>query len=197
MEYMLDHEAMRWGRSLTVGDAVTIQATPPIKAVVKHVRPWRERTQLRLVMKGNDQADLKLGQRVPLVIYLPDIVPGLAVRSLAPLATKVAITTPETARWFGERSVVTGYPVRRALAAPKSKAAARASFALPPDASVLLVTGGSLGAHSLNEAIGTLLPDYLKLAHVIHVHGKSDGDWLTVDGHGSPGHVGLETRRDE
>lgn len=119
-------------------------------------------------------------QRVPLVIYLPDIVPGLAVRSLAPLATKVAITTPETARWFGARSVVTGYPVRRALAMPKGKAKARESFALPPDAPVLLVTGGSLGAHSLNEAIGSLLPDYLKLAHVIHVHGKSDGEWLAA-----------------
>lgn len=119
-------------------------------------------------------------QRVPLVLYLPDIVPGLAVRALAPLATKVAITTPETARWFGEKSVVTGYPVRRALATPKSKAAARQSFNLTPDTSVLLVTGGSLGAHSLNEAIGSLLLDYLKLAHIIHVHGKGDSEWLAA-----------------
>ncbi len=66
MEYMLDHEAMRWGRSLQPGDKVALQATPPINAVVRSVRPWRERTQLRLVVAGSDQADLVAGQRLRL-----------------------------------------------------------------------------------------------------------------------------------
>src|SRR5207249_4012726 len=34
MELMLDHEAIRWGRSLKPGDEVTLPARPPIKAVV-------------------------------------------------------------------------------------------------------------------------------------------------------------------
>ena len=34
---MLDHEAMRWGRSLNVGDKASLAATPPIPAVVKEV----------------------------------------------------------------------------------------------------------------------------------------------------------------
>lgn len=114
--------------------------------------------------------------RIPVVIYLPDIAPGLAVRALAPLARKVAVTTAETRRWFGAKAVEVGYPVRQALTEPKRQAEARQSFDLPADAKVLLVTGGSQGAHSLNEAIGMFLPDYLKLAHVIHVHGKSDGE---------------------
>src|SRR5262249_55847727 len=29
MEFMLDHEAMRWGRSLKAGDTVTLAASPP------------------------------------------------------------------------------------------------------------------------------------------------------------------------
>jgi hypothetical protein len=66
MELMLDHEAMRWGRSLKIGDKITIQTATPIQGVVKQVRPWRERTQLRLVVRGYDQADLALGQRVGL-----------------------------------------------------------------------------------------------------------------------------------
>src|SRR5262249_23921249 len=41
MVLMLDHEAMRWGRTLKLGDKVTLQALPPIPAVVKQVRPWR------------------------------------------------------------------------------------------------------------------------------------------------------------
>jgi hypothetical protein len=66
MELMLDHEAMRWGRSLQLGDKVSISADPPIAAVVKLVKPWRERTQVRLVVHGVDQADLSLGQRIRL-----------------------------------------------------------------------------------------------------------------------------------
>src|SRR5262249_52746207 len=58
MDLMLDHETMRWARSLSVGDAVTLQADPPIKALVKHTQPWRERTQVRLVVKSIDLADL-------------------------------------------------------------------------------------------------------------------------------------------
>ncbi|MDQ4078519.1 MAG: undecaprenyldiphospho-muramoylpentapeptide beta-N-acetylglucosaminyltransferase [Chloroflexota bacterium] len=117
-------------------------------------------------------------QRIPVAIYLPDIVPGLAVRALAPLARNVAVTTPETKKWFGEKAIVTGYPVRQDLVHPKSKEEARRTFDIPPESKVLLVTGGSQGSHSLNEAVGLFLPEYLKLAHLIHVHGKSDGEWL-------------------
>jgi len=66
MDLMLDHEAMRWGRSLKLGDQVTLGAKPPISAVVKQMRPWRERTELRLVVNGVDQADLVVGQRIAL-----------------------------------------------------------------------------------------------------------------------------------
>ncbi len=71
MDLMLDHEAMRWGRSLKVGDKVTLSADPPIKALVKHVQPWRERTQVRLVVHSFDLADLSPGQRLNLLCPLP------------------------------------------------------------------------------------------------------------------------------
>jgi hypothetical protein len=71
MEILLDHEAMCWGRSLKYGDEVRLHAEPPIIAVVKRVTPWRERTQVRLVMHGHDQAALTLGQRVALRMNTP------------------------------------------------------------------------------------------------------------------------------
>jgi hypothetical protein len=71
MELMLDHEAMRWGRSLKSGDKVTLATETPINCVVKEVRPWRERTQLRLVVAGSDQTDLSLGQRTKLKMPAP------------------------------------------------------------------------------------------------------------------------------
>jgi hypothetical protein len=82
MDYTLDHEAMRWGRSLRPGDKVSLQASPPIAAVVKQVRPWREHTQLRLVVHGVDQADLTLGQRVALHMAAPP--PGVDTSTLPP-----------------------------------------------------------------------------------------------------------------
>lgn len=71
IDLQLDHEAMRWGRSLTAGDKVSLAADPPIPAVVKTVTPWRERTQVRLVIKGLDIGDLKLGERLPLKMTPP------------------------------------------------------------------------------------------------------------------------------
>ena len=61
LELTLDHEAMRWGRSLHAGDTVHLSADPPIKAVVKAVTPWRERTVVRLVVGELESSELKIG----------------------------------------------------------------------------------------------------------------------------------------
>jgi hypothetical protein len=71
IEFMLDHEAMRWGRSLKQGDMVTLAAETPIKGQVKQVSPWGERTRLRLVVHALDQADLALGQRLHVRMTTP------------------------------------------------------------------------------------------------------------------------------
>lgn len=71
LELMLDHESMRWGRSLTAGDTVHLQADPPIKAVVKAVTPWRERTVVRLVVGELESSELKTGERLPLKMPAP------------------------------------------------------------------------------------------------------------------------------
>jgi hypothetical protein len=71
VDLMLDHEAQRWGRSLKYGDTVHLQADPPIKAAVRSVTPWRERTQVRLVVGELQGADLKPGQRVCLKMTPP------------------------------------------------------------------------------------------------------------------------------
>jgi hypothetical protein len=71
MEFMLDHEAIRWGRSLKPGDKVTLQPAAAVAAVVKQVRPWRERTQLLLVVNAFDQADWSPGLRLGLKMTEP------------------------------------------------------------------------------------------------------------------------------
>lgn len=71
LELTLDHEAMRWGRSLQAGDTVHLQADPPIKAVVKAVTPWRERTVVRLVVGELESSELKIGDRLALRMTPP------------------------------------------------------------------------------------------------------------------------------
>jgi hypothetical protein len=97
MDFMLDHEAMRWGRSLKLGDEVTLQATPPIAAVVKQVAPWRERTQLRLVVHSKDQADLRLGQRLMLRMQPP---PAETESAVLPLDLDRPRSKAERIDWF-------------------------------------------------------------------------------------------------
>ena len=71
VELLLDHEGMHWGRSLQVTDKVTLQAAKPIRALVKQLRPWRERTQVRLAIEGSDALVGTVGQRVLLHLAAP------------------------------------------------------------------------------------------------------------------------------
>jgi UDP-N-acetylglucosamine--N-acetylmuramyl-(pentapeptide) pyrophosphoryl-undecaprenol N-acetylglucosamine transferase len=116
---------------------------------------------------------------VPTLIYLPDIVPGLAVRMLARIATMVACSVEDSLARLGAgpgaaRFIVTGYPVRSELG-KLDGARCRAAFGLRDDLPTLLVTGGSRGARSINQAITALLPQLLALAQIIHVCGR-EGD---------------------
>jgi UDP-N-acetylglucosamine--N-acetylmuramyl-(pentapeptide) pyrophosphoryl-undecaprenol N-acetylglucosamine transferase len=129
---------------------------------------------------------------VPTAIYLPDVVPGLAVRLLARLSTVVACNVADSARYFGLQAirpniqnptpklVITGYPVRRELF-EQDRAICRAAFGLDAQLPVLFVYGGSRGARSINRAIAALLPHLLPIAQIVHVCGREgDEHWLST-----------------
>ena len=59
------------GAALKPGTKVTLQTARPIPARVRQVVTWRERTLVRLVTVGADQADLSPAQRVPLLVPAP------------------------------------------------------------------------------------------------------------------------------
>lgn len=121
------------------------------------------------------------GADLPVIIYLPDVEPGLAIKFLARLANRVAVTTVEAKQFFKPGlAVVTGYPVRAELFAmqKQGQAVARRELDLHGDLPVLLVLGGSRGARSINQAITNQIQDYLSVCQVVHVTGTLDEQWV-------------------
>lgn len=117
-------------------------------------------------------------RRVPILFYLPDLEPGLAIGLLSGLATRVAVSFEETAdRFAAHKVVVTGYPVRRAILGARRESARR-TFKLSEEIKTVLLYGGSQGAHSINVATESSLEQLLELCQVVHICGSRDASWL-------------------
>ncbi len=148
----------------------------------------RFRPQVCFVTGGYVCVPVALASRlrgVPVLIYLPDMTPGLAVRWLSKLAQRVAVSFEEVTPFFGAKAVVTGYPVRPELleaVADRAVSRTRLFQALggvdEPELPLLLVFGGSRGARSINLAVWAELTRLLPHAHVVHVVGTRDWPML-------------------
>jgi len=120
-------------------------------------------------------------RRIPLVVAEQNAVPGAANRLVARFAEASAVGFPGTAL---PRAVVTGNPVRAEILSidpARDRAAARRAFGVDPHRRLVLVTGGSLGARRINEAVLDALPrwaDRHDLA-VHHVVGQRDWEWAS------------------
>ena len=118
------------------------------------------------------------GFRVPTLLFVPDIEPGLALKSLARFADRIAVSVEDSQKFFRRKVIVTGYPLRRDLEAWSQKSG-RAAFQLDPSLPVLLVVGGSKGARSINQAVLAQLSTLLDMTQVIHITGQLD--WAEVE----------------
>lgn len=113
-------------------------------------------------------------QGIPLLLFLPDIKPGLTIQFLSKIATRVAVSFEDSRAYLpAEKVVVTGYPVRPELLCP-DRVAGRAYFGLQPDLPVLFLYGGSRGARTLNMGVAQALPELLEHCQFIHVCGSLD-----------------------
>jgi UDP-N-acetylglucosamine--N-acetylmuramyl-(pentapeptide) pyrophosphoryl-undecaprenol N-acetylglucosamine transferase len=111
--------------------------------------------------------------RRPLLLMEADSHLGVANRLAAPLARRVTLAFPLAGR-SGPRYLVTGRPVSRAVA-EATRTAGRRAFGIDPEATVILIVGGSQGSRTLNlaaiEAFGDAPP-----FEVIHVAGPTQVD---------------------
>lgn len=112
--------------------------------------------------------------RIPLVVYLPDVVPGWAVRAERRLATRIATTTGAALEYLpAKKTTVTGYPVRRAFFS-QTRDEARSALGLASSDRVVVVAGATQGAHALNEAVFSGLRDLVEECHLFHITGAAD-----------------------
>jgi UDP-N-acetylglucosamine--N-acetylmuramyl-(pentapeptide) pyrophosphoryl-undecaprenol N-acetylglucosamine transferase len=146
------------------------------KRVLKQYRP-----NVLLFTGGYVAVPMALaGRKIPTLLYVPDIEPGLALKTLARFADCIALTTEASRTYFPrhENVTVTGYPVRPDMKSWRLEEA-RQALGLTPHLPTLLVFGGSQGARSINRAVLEVLLDLLAEMQVVHISGRLD--WSEVE----------------
>lgn len=146
-----------------------VQAVAAVPRALRALR--RRRAQVVIGAGGYMAGPVALAgwiTRRPVLLMEADSHLGVANRLAAPLARRVALAFPLPGR-TGRRYMVTGRPVGPEVLAA-TRTAGRRAFGIDPDATVVLVVGGSQGARTLNvasvEAFGDRPP-----FEVIHVAG--------------------------
>ena len=115
--------------------------------------------------------------RRPLVVMEPNAVPGFTNRHIGRFVSRALISFPETASYFpAGRTETTGLPVREEF------------FAIPPKARGavlnLLITGGSQGSRTLNEAARESWPLFRQAGfpvRIVHQSGPSTFEAMERD----------------
>ncbi|GGK66026.1 undecaprenyldiphospho-muramoylpentapeptide beta-N-acetylglucosaminyltransferase [Nocardia camponoti] len=114
-------------------------------------------------------------RRVPVVVHEANAKAGIANKVGARLAAKVLAAVPDSG--LPDAQIV-GIPVRASITGLDRaglRAEARAHFGLPAEGPVLLVTGGSQGARSLNEAVSGAATQLVSAGvSVLHAHGPKN-----------------------
>jgi UDP-N-acetylglucosamine--N-acetylmuramyl-(pentapeptide) pyrophosphoryl-undecaprenol N-acetylglucosamine transferase len=111
---------------------------------------------------------------IPVVILNSDADPGRVNKWAAKFAQKVAVAFAEGAEAFPKDKVAhTGNPVRKAALVP-AREGAREFLKLKGDLPVILVTGGSQGSQTINDAVLGALPKLLQQYQVVHQTGRAN-----------------------
>lgn len=116
---------------------------------------------------------------MPVKLLNVDIVPGKANNIIRHWADEVFVQFEETCHYFAKRKLkvnVIGCPLRKGFEDPEP-AKAKDALGLDEDKKILLVTGASSGAMSINETMCSLLPNLDEFAgdwQIVHLTGKNN-----------------------
>ena len=112
--------------------------------------------------------------RIPVMIHESDSVPGKTNLWAGKFAQKIAVSYPDTAKYFPENKVAfTGNPLRRAVL-NINKSGAHEYLNLEKNIPTILIIGGSLGSQIINERILDALPKLIEKYQILHQTGKNN-----------------------
>jgi len=105
--------------------------------------------------------------RIPSLTHEQTVIKGLATKINTPFVKKVAVSWPQTLKYFPKKKVVlTGNPIRKEIFKVDDDVWRLLEFkkGLP----LVFITGGNQGSHVINEAVGVVLPQLMKVTNVFH-----------------------------
>jgi UDP-N-acetylglucosamine--N-acetylmuramyl-(pentapeptide) pyrophosphoryl-undecaprenol N-acetylglucosamine transferase len=118
-------------------------------------------------------------QRVPIVIHEQTAAVGLANSVAGRLARQVAITFPQSAKYFkAQKVVVTGNPIQPEIIEPDLAMLQQPGLGQwlnRPGLPIIYVTGGGLGSHIINSTVEAALTKWLSQYRVVHQCGAHAG----------------------
>jgi len=187
------------GLTLRLIPPVPMPRRPTLELARVPPRLWRSIAASASILRSV-QADVVLGfggyvstpvylaarrLRIPVVIHEQNALPGLANRLAARFTSSVFVSFPGTPL---RHAVCIGLPLRRSIVEldrPARRAEARQRFGLHPDLPTLLVSGGSQGARSINDAIlgarDSLTTRGIQVLHVLGSRNVSDSSVPVTD----------------
>ena len=119
--------------------------------------------------------------KVPTLIQEQNAVAGVTNKILSKFVDKIAVGTRDALKNFPpNKTIYTGNPIRRAVLDAKKSDGLR-EFNFTPDKPIVLISGGSRGARSINNAMIDVLKSAAEKnsAQFLHVTGKGEFDSVT------------------
>src|SRR5277367_4540947 len=129
---------------------------------------------------------LMLGRhlRLPTLIHESNAIPGRVTKMIAPWVNKTLLGFGGCANYLRQaHCVVTGTPVRRGLARV-DRAVAAEKFGLNPALPIVLIMGGSQGAHGINQLVLKTLPMWhgnREEVQFVHLAGQADANIAEIN----------------
>lgn len=113
--------------------------------------------------------------KIPVIIHESDSVPGKTNLWAGKFAKRIAISYPDTAKYFADQSKIafTGNPLRKSVL-NISRSSGHQYLNLEKDIPTVLIIGGSLGARIINDRILEALPKLVEKYQVLHQTGKNN-----------------------
>lgn len=110
--------------------------------------------------------------RVPVYLWDGNALPGRSTRLLASFSSRIGVSYEEARRALPRgRTVLAGTPIRASLLT-WTRERGRETFAVPSDASLVVVSGGSQGSERVNDALWSALGRIVRRAYVLHITGE-------------------------